>query len=159
MIYIKHRWMVNRNVTYNTLVISFNEKGIAAIEDRGNNRPLAEGACRFSRGNMEIVDDPDGNKRVETDIPAKEKTPLVSAEEVKDAKIEKIEEKTPEPEKAAPAEAPSDSPAEEKAAEEEEKLAETKVEKKEEEKPAEKKGLPKKKATKKAPGKGKPSKK
>lgn len=56
MFYIKHRWMVNRNLVHSTLVISFNEKGYAAIQNMGNNRPMAEAACVASRGNMSIVE-------------------------------------------------------------------------------------------------------
>ncbi len=146
MFYIKHRWMVNRNLTQGHLVISFNEKGYAAIKDLGNNRRMAEVACRFSKGNMKLVEsiEPvavsvpvevpvEENVVKATDIPVKEKTPLVDAEEVKASKG-KFEEILPDPPAG------------------EEVMTSAKDETKDEAKSS-KKDPPPKKATKKTPGK------
>lgn len=56
MFYVKHRVLKNRSMQHRELVLAFNEKGYAAIQDLGNNRRWAEEAVLNSRGNLELLE-------------------------------------------------------------------------------------------------------
>lgn len=99
MIVVKHRWKKNRNDVAGSVVLGFNDEGIAKVPNMGNNRTAVETYCRFSKGLAKIVDPevvekpvapkkkaPEEFKKVTTNIPTTEKTPLVSAKEVVDSK-------------------------------------------------------------------------
>lgn len=57
MFYVKHRVLKNRSFMHRDLILAFNDKGVASVEDRGNNRRWAEEAVRASRGGMEILEE------------------------------------------------------------------------------------------------------
>jgi hypothetical protein len=109
MILVKHRWKQNKTEVSGSLVLGFDDKGIARVPDIGNNRTAVETYCRFSKGLAKIVTaagmlDVTGIpeeevveklKKVSTEIPATGKVPKVSAEEVAESKgvFEPIKEK------------------------------------------------------------------
>jgi hypothetical protein len=70
MFYVKHRWMKNRNLVHGSLILSFNDKGYAAVQNLGNNRVEAESVVKWSRGLMQICDSVDMLKaEVEAEVP------------------------------------------------------------------------------------------
>lgn len=70
MFYIKHRWMKNRNLVCNSLILSFNSNGIASIKDVNRNRYDADTAVKFSKGLMELAENLE-------DFDPKEEKPIV----------------------------------------------------------------------------------
>jgi hypothetical protein len=130
MLYVKHRWMKNRNMLHESLVLCFDDKGLAPVEDRGDNRRMAQDACVRSQGQMTLIAD--------------EPVPVTTAAEVK-AAGERGERFTP---VAKPAEVSL--PKVEKAEKDEVEVWTTA---KDEPKPKPKKAPPKKKTTKKTVGK------
>jgi hypothetical protein len=57
MIKIKHRWKRNKSDMCGSIVLGFDEKGIALVEDRGNNRAEVDTYVRFSKGLASVVVD------------------------------------------------------------------------------------------------------
>ena len=55
MIIVKHRWKRQRNEVSGSVVLGFNDKGIARVPDVGNNRVAVETYCRFSKGLAQVV--------------------------------------------------------------------------------------------------------
>jgi len=99
MIKVKHRWMVNRNVVADSIVLSFNQDGIAYVPDVGSNRGMVEFYVRHSKGLAEIIEEEKVVERVAAIPEKKEKASIPEKkvekkEEVKEEekKVEKKEE-------------------------------------------------------------------
>jgi len=91
MFYVKHRRLKNRNLVCQSLILSFNDKGVTAVQDLGNNRSVAEYACLHSRGQMVVVSDEVDAPEVLKPVPKPDVVAPVQIEKPK--KIEKVEAK------------------------------------------------------------------
>lgn len=94
MLLVKHRWMKNRNVLSGSLVITFNDQGVAKVPDVGNNRDHVDRFVRNSKGLVSWVEE----RKPEVVEPPKAKVePKAKVVEAKvEEKIEKVEEKVEE---------------------------------------------------------------
>jgi hypothetical protein len=57
MIKVKHRWKKNKSDLTGSIVLAFNEDGIALVPDVGNNRSYVDVYVKFSKGLAEICTD------------------------------------------------------------------------------------------------------